>query len=233
MKSQNIPYIHSQPSLPNPHPLVKQVIATAFAASLALFCAAADCDPGTNAYIRVAQGNGVIVKVARKAAVWLSHDGSNWVQQASGTRSLLYDVAFGNGVFVAVGNEGALTTSSNGACWVTRNARTDERLRGIAFGDGKFVAVGYEGTIITSKNGVRWTKRNSGTAERLQKVTYDAGKFDTVGWKGVVLTSSDGSRWKVRNPEMTKGLSEAALRQVISTANRATLVSTNGVMPRR
>jgi hypothetical protein len=118
-------------------------------------------------HARTASGNGVTVKVARRADLWTTTDGSKCVQRPSGTKCLLYDVAYGNGVFVAIGNEGALLTSPDGVSWTGRDFRTDERLRGILFGNGIFVAVGYAGTVITSKNGVRWKIRNSGTDERL------------------------------------------------------------------
>ena len=90
----------------------------------------------TNTFARTASGNGVTVKVSRRADIWSTTDGSTWMRHLSGTECLLHDVAFGNGVFVAVGNEGALVTSSDGDVWTRRNSRTDARLRGIVFGNG-------------------------------------------------------------------------------------------------
>ena len=151
----------------------------------------------TNTFARTVSGNGLTVKVARRADVWVTVDGLNWIQRSSGVPNALHDVAYGQGVFVAVGNEGALVTSSDGVSWTPQNSRTDERLRGIAFGNGIFVAVGYAGIVITSKNGVKWTTRKSGTEERLQTVSFDDGVFVAVGRKGAILTSTNGTHWTV------------------------------------
>jgi hypothetical protein len=161
--------------------------------------AAVERGAANDAFARIASGNGVTLKVSRRPEIWITTDGSNWVQHSSGGQCSLHDVAYGNGLFVAVGNEGSLVTSPDGVCWTTQNSRTDERLRGIVFGGGTFVVVGYAGTVITSKDGVRWKIRNSGTDERLQMVAYDRSTFVAIGWKGVLLTSANGTRWTTRS----------------------------------
>src|SRR6266700_3775191 len=51
----------------------------------------------------VAYGNGSFVAVGRGGAVAVSTNGTNWVNQNSGTSGNLRGVAFGKSVFVAVG----------------------------------------------------------------------------------------------------------------------------------
>src|SRR5438552_2532420 len=57
---------------------------------------------------RMAQGNGIMVKVGQKNQIQISIDGVNWVTRRPQSPFSLYDVAFGNGMFVIVGNEGAV-----------------------------------------------------------------------------------------------------------------------------
>lgn len=143
----------------------------------------------------LAFGNDRFVAV-RKARVYQSTDGRNWVTNFV-TGFELMDVAYGNGVFAAVGfhdvnGPNITAVSSDGINWTTNSlprAADGARYVSLTFGGGWFVGYGPAGRILVSRDGVNWTAVRTGFNSSWSSVAYDRGRFIGVGYPGVVFES--------------------------------------------
>ena len=98
----------------------------------------------------ITYGNGQFVAVGNLGTILTSTDGTNWIQQQSGTAIGLWGIAYGNGQFVAEGGPGIILTSADGVKWAKHQPGP---VGPIAYGNGQFVAVGGD-TVMTSADGV-------------------------------------------------------------------------------
>ncbi len=171
-------------------------------------------------------GGGRFVSVGGAGTILSSTDGTNWLQQASGSATDLYAVVHGSGRFVAVGNPGQTLISTDGISWA--GYQQTNILLGIACGENLFVAVGPTGNIVTSLDGATWASQVSGTAIALNAVTYANGQFVAVGNNGVILTSPNGTNWSQAVPVTAKNLHAITDAQglILAVGDSATILTT-------
>ncbi|MEN6326084.1 MAG: S-layer homology domain-containing protein [Syntrophomonas sp.] len=143
---------------------------------------------------------GQFVAVGNGGAIFTSTNGTDWVQQNSGTANNLNAICYNWSTFVAVGDDGTVLTSPNGTAWTQRNSRVKGwKLNAVCYGLGKFVAVGDSGMVITSASGTEWGWKVTSDQKNLYGICHNGSRFIAVGASCQILTSSDAVNWTNRS----------------------------------
>jgi hypothetical protein len=164
------------------------------------------CNSMTKAnLLGVSYAKGLWVTVGEQGTILTSSDGSNWVQQVSGTTRRLRAITYGNGQFLAVGGDAApplasrvVLASNDGTNWSTLHYVTGEvSLSAVAYAKGNYVALasGFSSDILSSTNGSNWIVRAT-VAGVMSGVIYATNMFVAAG--NTIQTSPDGITWTER-----------------------------------
>jgi hypothetical protein len=111
---------------------------------------------GTDSLEGVACGNGLVVAVGARGAIWRWSDPRGQpVAVKSGVVTGLNAVMAANNEFVAAGDNGVVLTSGDALGWTPRATPTVRSLRALAASDTAMVAVGFDGVIVRSDYAAR------------------------------------------------------------------------------
>jgi hypothetical protein len=159
----------------------------------------------------VCYAQGIWVTVGEQGTILTSSNGSNWVQQISGTSRRLRAITYGKGQFLAVGGDAAppitsrvVLASSDGTNWATLyDVAGEVSLAGVAYAKGNYVALasGFSSDVLSSTNGSNWVVRTT-VAGVMSGVIYATNMFVAVG--NTIQTSPNGITW---TPRLTAGQS--------------------------
>jgi len=151
----------------------------------------------------VGSGEGRVVIVGRRGALYSSDDGRNWFKPFLYLTADLDRVIWDGEQFIVLGRGGTIMRSTDAMNWWPALTNASADLKGAAGGEDQRIVVGEDGVILASADGEVWAPRRSGVASSLSDVIWDEDRFVAVGWDdhqdgsrpGVVLVSSDGIGW--------------------------------------
>lgn len=151
----------------------------------------------------VGAGNGWVVAVGRRGALYASQDGHSWQKPYLYFTEDLDRVVWDGAHFLALGRGGSILRSQDALNWSLALTSTEADLKGAAAGPTGRIAVGESGVILASDDARVWLRRRSGGGAHLADVAYGDGRFVAVGWDerpdgsrpAVVLASIDGAQW--------------------------------------
>ncbi|MBN1576298.1 MAG: hypothetical protein JW913_07100 [Chitinispirillaceae bacterium] len=152
-------------------------------------------------YYSLAYGGGLFVLVTGNEKIFLSADGTEWIEATNPTSQPLYCITYADNLFVAGGEYGTIITSPDGILWTKRECDKKATMVTVSYGNGLFIMVGSEGGIFTSPDGSSWTTRDCGVTGFLNGVVYGngifvvCGDYNSVDTMSVILTSPDGITW--------------------------------------
>jgi len=156
---------------------------------------------------------------------------AQWIQQSSGTTSLLKGVFFMNeNTGTVVGDNGKiLRTTNGGSNWTSQSSGTPVHLSGVYFLNANTgTVVGEVGTIRkTTNGGINWISQSSGTINHLISVCFtDVNTGTAVGnWSTILRTTDGGTNWI---PQTIGTLLTQYLCVDFVNANTGTVVDFNG-----
>lgn len=143
--------------------------------------------------------NGTYLMVGSAGLVARSNDGTNWIQEASGTDSpSLRAMAMGSGRLIAVGEGGAgAMSTTNGVDWRPLEIASGRRLTAITHYEGKFMVGTQEGEMMISTNvGDSWTAPIPVVTQPIRQAVGYPGGFAAVAGRSVIA-STNGLDWEV------------------------------------
>jgi photosystem II stability/assembly factor-like uncharacterized protein len=146
--------------------------------------------------------------------VWISEDGSNFVEVMSMDVSGR-GIAYGNDCFVTVIGD-STCVSPDGTNWTRTVHPEAPDFTTVAFGNRRFVAMGNGGWFATSTNGADWAFSSLGLTD-VARVIWDGREFVAVisapflgGAAQFILSSADGENWNYHSlPVANATLSDA------------------------
>ena len=167
--------------------------------------------------------NGTVVAITQTGKIYLSNNGTNYTQVATGYPAL-YGIFRDSQRWVVTGDTGTILTSPDGQTWTSQTSGVTVALRGVALHAGAtYVVVGDAGTILTSPNAVTWTAQTTGITQNFNDVYSvflgnGADKTVVAGQAGYVLASDDTISW---NPVLMGSVNVNGISTAVGDIHRA------------